>query len=118
VRPAPYSFVAEDLGAFYMAKTVFALTGKESNAPLSVRSTGDVMLIEVAPGGPGAGWVCWSLHSPVGACRQTSLFVSACQGRFIPINPPGNPLYESFSDRHAANDWPARNKPIPPLTCD
>src|SRR5262249_3008578 len=29
-----------------------------------------------------------------------------------------HPLHESLSDRHTANDWPARDNLIPPLTCD
>jgi hypothetical protein len=81
-------FVAEDLGAFSVAKTVFALTAKESNDALFVGLTGNVMLVEVASDGTGAGRVCWSLQSPVSACREARFFVSACQGRFIPINPP------------------------------
>jgi hypothetical protein len=41
-------FVAEDIGAFSVANTVFALTANESNDALSVGSTGDVMMVEVA----------------------------------------------------------------------
>jgi hypothetical protein len=42
-----YGFVAEDLGAFSVAGTAFALKAKESNDTLAVGSTGDVMLVEV-----------------------------------------------------------------------
>jgi hypothetical protein len=43
---------------FSVAKTAFALTPKARNDSLFVGSTGDVMLVEVASRGPGAGRLC------------------------------------------------------------
>jgi hypothetical protein len=84
----PYGFAVENIGAFSVAKTAFALTAKESNDSLFVGSTGDAMLAEVTSGGPAAGGVCWSGHLPLGARRHVSLFASACQGRFVAPSPP------------------------------
>jgi hypothetical protein len=66
----PCGFVAEDIGAFCVAKTVFALKAKASNDVLFVGSTRDGMPVELASGGTGAARALLPADQPCRLQRQ------------------------------------------------